>query len=85
MSDFRVDWEAEADDRLAEIWTGSLDRQAITNAANRIDDLLRHTPLDVGVVLPEGLRRLTVDPLVVIYSASRETLSVEVVRVRRVR
>ena len=44
MTPYRVEWETEADDRLAEIWTNAKDRAAITRAAHEIDRMLTRAP-----------------------------------------
>lgn len=81
MTFFRVDWETEADNRLAEIWTDSVDRPAITKAANEIDRILQRNPANAGLELSEGLRKLQVGQLVVVFSVDLSSKTVEVARV----
>ena len=57
---FTVIWRPSAEQKLAEIWTDADDRQAITDAADAIDVLLRTRPTEVGEsraeqVLAEGI------------------------------
>jgi hypothetical protein len=45
---FTVIWTGAAQNELALIWTQALDRQAVADAANRIDRLLRFAPMTAG-------------------------------------
>ncbi len=83
MNRFRVEWEVQADDQLAEIWTDSADRQAITKSAHEIDRILERDPENAGIEISEGLRKLKVGPLVVTFSVDSSARMVEVARVRR--
>lgn len=78
MTRFDVSWTSDAEDDLAAFWIAASDRQAITTADARIADLLSRDPLGCGEELAEGLRRLTVPPLVVMYSVDLATQTVEV-------
>lgn len=65
---FTVIWRPKAEWTLAELWTDGPDRQAVADAANAIDDLLRTAPLEVGESRSaENVRILTVFPLSVYY------------------
>lgn len=83
MKPFDVEWETEADDQLAEIWTTAVDRNIVTRAAHEIDRILESDPLHAGVPLSEGLRKLTFRPLIITYSVDVEAARVEVARVRK--
>ena len=64
---FTVVWKRSAEAALAEIWLSADDRQAVRDAANSMDALLRSTPLQVGESRADATRILTVDPLSVYY------------------
>ena len=55
-----------AQNALARFWRTAVDRQAVANASNEIDRLLKSIPEQCGVPF-RGLRRLTVPPLEVLY------------------
>lgn len=79
---FTVVWLPAAQDALAELWVRSVDRQAITDAADRIDRALRLTPDSVGRPQP-GYRVYADPPLVVAYQVLPDDCLVRVVRVSR--
>lgn len=64
---FTVIWRPAAEQKLAEIWTASDDRQAITDAADAIDAFFRTQPTEVGESRVANIRILTVSPLSVYY------------------
>ena len=64
---FTVIWRPSAEQKLAEIWTTADDRQAITDAADAIDLMLRTSPAEVGESRVANVRILTVTPLSVYY------------------
>jgi plasmid stabilization system protein ParE len=64
---YTVVWKPSAETSLAEIWLSTNDRQAVTDAADSIDALLRSTPLQVGESRAEITRILTVIPLSIYY------------------
>ena len=80
---FTVIWSFTALNELAEIWLRASDRQAVTDAAEAIDQLLEADPMDVGESRAGGRRILINPPLVVIFNVSVESGTVVVVRVRR--
>ncbi len=57
------------DDELADIWLRASDPQAVTDAANEVDRILRVSPLDVGIESGQG-RVFVVLPLAVVYTVS---------------
>jgi plasmid stabilization system protein ParE len=79
---FTVIWSFAALNELAEIWLRASDRQAITDAAEAIDQLLEADPIVVGESRDGGRRILINPPLVVIFNVSVESGAVVVVRVR---
>ncbi len=64
---FTVVWRPSAESKLAEIWAGAPDRQAVTDAADSIDSLLHTAPLHVGESRLDNIRVLSVPPLTVYY------------------
>jgi hypothetical protein len=63
MTRYAVTWLQDAEDELAEIWTQASDPQAVTDAANALDQLLAHDLATQGKPVSEGLRELHVSPL----------------------
>ena len=64
---YTVLWKPEGERRLTELWTYSLDRTAITAAANKIDWRLRIDPDQVGESRGEDRRLLIELPLGVTF------------------
>lgn len=81
---YTVVWRPSAEGTLAEIWTSATDRQAVTDAANAIDALLRVEPLEVGESRVANTRILTVLPLSVYYDVHEDDRLVAVWAVWRV-
>jgi len=82
MTRFTVTWTREAQDQLALLWLNSLNRAAVTRAADEIDRTLAVDPLDKGYDVGEGLRGLVVPPLFVMFIVKEADRMVEVLRVR---
>ncbi|HEX5269715.1 MAG TPA: hypothetical protein VFW33_04465 [Gemmataceae bacterium] len=77
---YMVSWLPGPLATLAHIWNQAPDRQAVADAADRIDWLLQRIPTSVGV--PTGsVRRLRIAPLEVVYSVSQADQRVEVLLV----
>lgn len=79
---FTVTWHPDAEDELARIWMAAPDRHAVTEAANRIERLLRHDPERQGEDY-HGRRLLFEAPLAVVFRVSPDDRLVQVVQVRR--
>jgi hypothetical protein len=81
MTPYDVDWLPDALQALADLWVQAADRQAVTDAQAEIDRTLAQDPLSTGHPLPEGLYRLVVPPLAVLYSVdqTRRHVAVEAV------
>jgi hypothetical protein len=60
---FTVAWVADAVDEIAEIWLVAPDRDRVTAAASRIDQLLRQDPQTHGESRDSNVRILFEDPL----------------------
>ena len=81
---YTVVWRPSPESALAEIWTSAADRQAVTDAANAIDALLRVEPFEVGESRVANTRILTVLPLSVYYDVHEADRLVAVWAVWRV-
>jgi mRNA-degrading endonuclease RelE of RelBE toxin-antitoxin system len=79
---FSVDWDPDALVALASIWLQARNRQAVTVAQARIDELLAANPIGNGMPVSEGLFGLDEPPLRVIYEIDQEHSTVSVVSVR---
>jgi hypothetical protein len=79
---YTVVWDDLAEAALANLWTGAIDQQAIADAADTIDRLLRARPEAQGQP-DNGYRRLVVKPLEVVFTVSPDDLLVCVTQVRR--
>ena len=82
---FTVIWSPKAKGTLAQLWNDAPGRQAVTEAADAIDVLLRTDPLDVGESRVANIRILTVFPLAVYYDVREADRLVSVWAVWRVR
>jgi hypothetical protein len=60
---YTVVWQQTAEDELGRLRLDAVDRQAIADAADRIDQVLRHEPARLGIVQSNGSRCLVVGPL----------------------
>ena len=81
---YTVLWRPSAERALTEIWLNAGDRQAVTDAADAIDSLLRTVPLEVGESRVADVRVLIVFPLSVYYDVHQEDRTVAVWAVWRV-
>ena len=83
MSPFTVRYAQRALDQLTDLWLGAgAERDAVTEAANEIDKLLASDPSGHGKPEHEGLWRLDVPPLHVLYTIEEQQkiVGVELVR-----
>jgi len=78
---FTVVWKKEAERRLANIWTDSADRNAVTRAAAAIDRTLKISPEHLGESRNKGRRIWLEDPLGVIFRVSPSDRMVTVLTV----
>ncbi len=67
---FTVVWKPEAERRLATIWTDAIDRNAVSRAADAIDNALKNRPEILGESRSKGRRILLEEPLGVIFRVS---------------
>jgi hypothetical protein len=79
---YTVVWWPVAEAQLARLWVQATDRQAVTDASNRIDRVLRDDPDKKGT--PQGrFRVLTVHPLMVLFHVDPGDCMVRVISVKR--
>ncbi len=78
---YTVTWLPSADAHLATIWTDSLNRAAVTAAANRIDRELRLHPYANSESRSNKNRVMFVQPLGVSYDVSDDDCLVTVLAV----
>jgi plasmid stabilization system protein ParE len=79
---YTVTWLPSAEDQLADIWNNALDQQAVADASNRIDQILRHNPETKGCPI-DDMRFLNASPLTVLFKVSPDDRVVSVVEVHR--
>lgn len=60
---YTVLWKLQAEDQLAEIWTASSDRNAVSAATHEAERLLQHDPQSRGESRLDDRRVLFVGPL----------------------
>lgn len=82
---YEVVWTPVAEDELADIWVNTPDQAAVTQAAERIDNLLGRFPTTVGESRPPRERILIERPLTVFYEVIEDDKRVRVLRVRTTR
>ena len=80
---FVVLWMPTAIDTLADTWMSAPDRDAITEASQRIDILLATHPLDVGESRDADRRIVFDPPIQVLYRVLSFPKRVEVLSVAR--
>jgi hypothetical protein len=84
MSRFSVVFSDEAQDQLAQVWLDAgPERNAVTVASHAIEQALASDPLGCGEPEHEGLRKLDMPPLHVLYVVEEDARVVRVVLVRR--
>jgi hypothetical protein len=79
---YTLSWKPWAELLLADIWINTDDRPAVTDAANRIDFLLRTDPQTHGESRSGTRRILVVPPLTVAYEVVEQDRRVDVLSVR---
>ena len=79
---YTVLWSENAENQLAETWLTAPDRRAVTQAQADIDAELAHVPLQKATHVAEGLYRLRIAPLQVLFDVSEADRLVRVVAVR---
>lgn len=64
---FRLVFQKRVRDQLADVWLDAPDRNAVTAASARMEQLLRTDPLHVGMARKGTDRVLFVEPIVIHY------------------
>ena len=82
---FTVTWRVSAEHKLTEMWLGSRDREAISEATTQIEQILGSSPLNAGESRSGDYRILIADPLAVVFSVWPEDRLVKIVEVSRTR
>jgi len=80
---YTVVWLPSALDRLAELWNEGPNRGDLSRAANEIDTILAHDPVNSGESREGGDRILICHPLAVYLTVSDDDRLVEVFAVWR--
>jgi hypothetical protein len=78
---YTVAYKPSAEADLVDLWINAFDRQAVADAANRIDSLLRSDPHDQGETRDEQTRILFERPLAVQFEIHDADCLVEVLKV----
>ncbi len=81
---YTVVWKPTAERRLTQIWNDAVDRPAVTDAADLIDNMLRSVPHQVGESRSGETRVMTVMPLSIYYDVHDDDRLVSVWAVWRV-
>ena len=82
---YTVTWKPRAHNQLATIWMAASDRQAVTSAANAIDQQLLHDPASMGEARSGITPVLIEPPLTVYFDVHGDDRRVDVVAVRYLR
>lgn len=82
MTSFTVEWDAPAENELAQIYLDASDPASVTRAQARVDRLLAANPAGNGELLSEGLYRIEVEPPIVNYTIDNAQHHVQVTWVR---
>lgn len=79
---YSVNWKRPVRDKLADIWLAAPDRSLVSDAANRIDSLLRTSPETAGEQREGVTRLLIIPPLAVMYDVHADDRRVDVLSVK---
>jgi hypothetical protein len=84
MTRYTVTATRRAEDDLAQLWLRASDRPAISQAANRIDQVLSENPSTMGFQAIRGMRQLIVSPLIVEFTVEEDDRLVTIWSVRHI-
>jgi mRNA-degrading endonuclease RelE of RelBE toxin-antitoxin system len=68
MQSWKVKWADDATEQLAELWLEAVQRARVTIATDPMEQMLASDPEHPGKEASEGLWKLIVAPLVVLYA-----------------
>jgi hypothetical protein len=71
-----------ADLQLGDIWLQAVDRQAVTDASDRVNALLRDNPAQRGKQRTDGRYVIVCAPLSITYEVSEADLKATIVSIR---
>ena len=78
---FTAEWQPEAEDQLAALWTAATDRAMVTWAARQVELLLGRDPLGQGEERGDDDRLMFLPPLAVLYRVDGTARVVRIVSV----
>jgi hypothetical protein len=78
---YTVAYKPSAEQELAAIWNSAIDRQMVTEATNRIDDVLEPNPEQQGESRDGATRIMFERPLAVQFELREQDRYVEVLKV----
>jgi plasmid stabilization system protein ParE len=79
---FAVTWKPDALDELARVWVDATDRDAVTAASHRVEQLLGRDPLGQGESRSGNARVMFDPPLAVVYRVNTARRRVTIFSVR---
>jgi len=82
---YTVLWRPWAENSLAALWSGAMDRDLIASAANRIDALLSQDAGDLGESRAGSVRIMFESPLSITFEVSEADRTVYVLTLHRTR
>ena len=84
MTRYTVTYMRDALQDLARLWLGAFDRQAVTEAGNTVDQLLRDDAPQKGVPIGTNRRQVFVSPLIFEFTVEEDDRMVTIWLVRHV-
>jgi hypothetical protein len=84
MTRYTVTYTRDALQALARLWLGALDRRAITQAGDAVENILREDASRKGVPIGSELRQAIIAPLVVEFTVEEDDRRVTIWSVRHV-
>jgi plasmid stabilization system protein ParE len=80
---YGVRWQRRAKAELADVWLNAADRNEVTAAAHRVEQLLRRDPLTAGESRTGRLRLVFDGPIAVLYHVDPQARRVAIISVDR--
>lgn len=82
MKNWTVTYSRSAQDELADVWLNAPDKQAVTQAANELDRLIRIDPMSAGEARAGGTRIAIQRPLAMEFDVLPDDRLVNVLAIR---